>query len=129
MRKVLVFVIVALLLLITTFAGEPTKEDFINNAPKDYQKLLEAYTKMVDFAFQWKSLYEQQKQINDGLLKKLDVMNAKIAEMQKSIDRMEKTIDTLHQVILKLVEPNRISILGLYDFHSGGISLGLSYKF
>jgi len=127
MKKTILLILI--LLFTFTFAGEPTKEDFINNAPKDYDKLLEAYKKMVDFAFQWKTLYEKEAKLNQELGQKMDVMIAQMAEMQKSIDRLEKTVDTLQQIIFKLLGEGKISILGLYDFHSGGFSLGASYRF
>jgi len=127
--KIIKIVLVPILLLSLVFANEPTKDDFLQSAPKDYNKLLEAYERVVDFAFRWKALYEQQKQINDELMQKMEVMIAKMEEMQNSINRMEKTIDTLQTIILKLLGENKLSVLGLYNFQSGSLSIGIGYKF
>jgi len=128
MKKAIKTILLLLLLFSISLAQTPTKDDYINNAPKDYEKLLEAYKKMVDFAFQWKSLYEQERELNQKLLAKLDTMTAQMEEMNKRIERLEKTVDTLHEIILKLVG-GKLGVLGTYNLKDGAFSIGVSYKF
>jgi len=127
-KKLIIIIILGLLLLVSTFGEEPKKEDFINNAPKDYDKLLQAYKQMVDFAFRWKELYEKEAKLNEELLQKLDVLTAKIEEMQKTIERMDKTIDVLQSVIMRFFQP-QVGIIGLYNLNDKSISVGASFKF
>ncbi len=129
MGKMFKVLLMLILVLSLTFAQQqPTKEDYIKNVPKDYDKLLEAYKKMVDFAFQWKALYEQERELNQQLLGKLEVMAAQMEEMNKRIERLEKTVDTLHEIILRLVG-GKFGVLGTYNLKDGGFSIGVSYRF
>lgn len=128
MRKLLLLILLLGLLIIQTTAQELKKEDFITNAPKDYDKLLQAYVQMTEYAFRWKELYEKEAKLNEELMKKLDIAIARIEEMEKSIERLTKTIDTLQTIILRFFTP-RVGLTGSYDFGTKSFSLGVGISF
>lgn len=128
LKKVFLLLLIASLLFVSARGEELNKEDFIKNAPKDYDKLLQAYIQMVDFAFRWKELYEKEAQLNKELLQKIEVLTARMEEMQKTLERMDKTIEVLQNILLKVLKP-QIGIMGIYNFSNQSFSLGAGIQF
>lgn len=129
MKKLLLALLILFLILLAPVKSqEVTKEDFLKYIPKDYDKLLEAYKQMVEFAFKWKELYEKESEINKQLIQKLEILTTKLDEMNKSIQRLEKTVDILYNIINIFAKP-KIGLNGGINLKDGGFYVGASINF
>lgn len=128
MRLIALIFLILLLFSISTFAQEVKKEDFLNNIPKEYDKLLIAYKQMVEFAFKWKELYENEAKINKELMGKLEKLINQMEQMNETIQRLDKTVDILQQIIFKLITP-QVGVMGIYNLSDKSFSIGAGIKF
>lgn len=127
--KKLIVIFLVLFLVVVGQAQELKKEDLLKNIPKEYNKLLEAYTKVVELAFTYKKLYEEAEKSNERLIRELEALNSQFKAINETLQRLEKTVDVLQAVILKILDSGKMSGVGLYNIKDGSIMLGLTYRF